>query len=112
MLALLLFAASAATVPTIDQTLGFRTATNPKISPDARYVAYVVQQTDWEENAFETEIWVYSAATGERYQLTSGKKSSWAPAWSPDSKLLAFLSDRDGKAQIYTISPTGGEAIA
>jgi hypothetical protein len=55
MLALLLFAASAATVPTIDQTLGFRTAMNPKISPDARYVAYVVQQAYWEENAFETD---------------------------------------------------------
>jgi dipeptidyl aminopeptidase/acylaminoacyl peptidase len=112
MLALLLFAGAAATVPTIDQSLSFRTASNPRISPDARYVAYVMQQTDWEENAFETEIWIYSAATGERYQLTSGKKSSWAPVWSPDSKLLAFLSDRDGKAQIYTISPTGGEAVA
>jgi dipeptidyl aminopeptidase/acylaminoacyl peptidase len=110
MLAFLLLAA--AVVPTIDQSLNFRSGSNPRISPDGRYVAYMVQETNWEENAFETEIWVHSAITGERYQLTSGKKSSWAPAWSPDSKVLAFLSDRDGKAQLYTISPTGGEAMA
>ena len=83
MLALLL--AAAALVPTIDQSLNFRTGSNPRISPDGRYVAYMVQETNWEENSFETEIWVYSATTGERYQLTSGKKSSWSPSWAPDS---------------------------
>jgi len=49
-------------------------------------------------------------ATGERYQLTSGKKASTGPQWSPDSRRLAFTSDRDGKRQIYLISPAGGEA--
>ena len=110
MLALLLLAA--ATVPSVDQSINFRSPSNPRISPDGRYVAYMVSETNWDENAFETEIWIYSATTGERYQSTSGKKSSAAPSWSPDSKLLAFLSDRDGKTQPDTISPTGGEAAA
>ena len=52
-----------------------------------------------------------SMATGERYQLTSGKKSSNSPHWSPDSRRLAFVSDRAGKRQIYLIAPTGGEAV-
>ena len=47
---------------------------------------------------------------GERYQLTAGKKSSTGPQWSPDSRRLAFTSDRDGKRQIYLIAPAGGEA--
>ena len=38
------------------------------------------------------------------------KKSSSAPDWSPDSKRLAFLSDRETSQQIYVISPAGGEA--
>ncbi len=63
-----------------------------------------------EENAFETQIWMAMTATGERYQLTHAKKSSSDPRWSPDSKRLAFLSDRDGSKQIYVISPAGGEA--
>ena len=98
--------------PSIDQSLNFRTAFNPKISPDGRYVAYQVSETDWGENAFKTEIWMYSTVTGERYQLTRGKKSSNDPQWSPDGKWLAFGSDRDGKRQIYVISPAGGEAVA
>jgi dipeptidyl aminopeptidase/acylaminoacyl peptidase len=50
-------------------------------------------------------------ATGECYRLTNAKKSSTNPQWSPDSKRLAFISDRDGKRQIYLIAPNGGEAV-
>ena len=81
-----------------------------QISPDGRYVAYTVQQANWDENDFYTQIWIAMPATGERYQLTSGKKSSSGAQWSPDSRRLAFTSDRDGKRQIYLISPAGGEA--
>jgi dipeptidyl aminopeptidase/acylaminoacyl peptidase len=101
----------AAAVPTIDQNLSLRSASGPQISPDGKLVAYEVSKTNWEENAFETEIWVaHVAAPHDPYQLTSGKKSSSAPRWSPNGKEVAFLSDRDGKKQIYLISPMGGEA--
>jgi dipeptidyl aminopeptidase/acylaminoacyl peptidase len=104
------FAANLAT-PTIDQSLSMKSASGAQISPDARYVAYEVTQTNWEENDFTHQIWISQTATGERYQLTSGKKSSTGPQWSPDSRRLAFISDRDGKRQIYLISPGGGEAL-
>ena len=100
----------AAGVPTIDESLSMKSVSAPQISPDGRYVAYHVASTSWEENEFVTQIWVVSTLTGERYQLTSGKKSSTGPQWSPDSKRIAFVSDRDGKRQIYLISPVGGEA--
>ncbi|HEX8090397.1 MAG TPA: DPP IV N-terminal domain-containing protein, partial [Blastocatellia bacterium] len=96
--------------PTIEQSLSLKSAAGPRISPDGRYVAYQVQETNWEENAFENEIWIAVVATGERYQLTNAKKSSSGPQWSPDSKRIAFTSDRDGKRQIYLIAPAGGEA--
>src|SRR5206468_8444999 len=82
-----------------------------QISPDGRYVAYTVQQANWDENDFVTQIWIVQTATGERYQLTSGKKSSGGPQWSPDSRRIAFTSDRDGKRQVYLIPPAGGEAV-
>ncbi len=103
--------ASSNRVPTIEQAIDFQSAGGPRISPDGRYVAYQVQETDWKENSFEGEIWIAVTATGERYQLTNAKKSSSSPAWSPDGKRLAFISDRDGKRQIYLIAPTGGEAV-
>jgi dipeptidyl aminopeptidase/acylaminoacyl peptidase/CubicO group peptidase (beta-lactamase class C family) len=96
--------------PTIEQSLSFTRASNPQISPDGEYVAYEVQEANWKENVFKSEIWTAATETGTRYQLTSSKKSSTHPRWSPDSNLIAFLSDRGGTKQIYVIGAHGGEA--
>jgi len=104
--------AAGVTVPTIDRSLSMQAVSSAEISPDGRYVAYSVQQANWDDNDFVSQIWIAVTATGERYRLTSGKKSSTGPQWSPDSKRIAFTSDRDGKRQIYLISPSGGEAVA
>src|SRR5450755_472005 len=103
------FAAFAQT-PSIDQSLGMQSVGGAWISPDGQYVAYTVTQANWEENEFVQQVWIAVVATGERYQLTSGKKSSQGPKWSADSARLGFLSERDGKRQIYVIHPRGGEA--
>jgi Tol biopolymer transport system component len=106
----LLTAVAFAQTPSIDQSLSAKSVTNAEISPDGRYVGYVVQQADWDENEFVQQIWIANVATGDRYPLTSGRKSNQNPLWSPDSKRLAFISERDGKKQIYVINPHGGEA--
>src|SRR5947209_9833804 len=87
--------AQSSKTPTIEQSLSMKSVASPRISPDGRFVAYQAQETNWEENAFENEIWVTVVATGERYQLTNAKKSSLNPQWSRDSRRLAFISDRD-----------------
>jgi dipeptidyl aminopeptidase/acylaminoacyl peptidase len=109
--ALAFAALAAAQAPDTEQALSFKPASGPQISPDGRFVAYQVRSANWEDNSFDTQIWVAMVPTGERYQLTSSKKSSMDPKWSPDGKRLAFISDRDGKRQIYLISATGGEAL-
>jgi dipeptidyl aminopeptidase/acylaminoacyl peptidase len=98
--------------PTVDQILSLKRAGAPKISPDGRSVAYTVQETNWDDNTYETEIWLADVASGTSRQLTNAKKSSQSPAWSPDGSTLAFISDRTDKRQIYLISPQGGEAEA
>lgn len=102
---------SAGAVPTLQQSLSSQSVSNPAMSPDGKYVAYLVTQADWDANEFVSQIWIAVTATGDRYQLTAGKKSSTSPRWSADSQRLAFISDRDGKRQVYVISPTGGEAV-
>ncbi|MGB2670557.1 MAG: DPP IV N-terminal domain-containing protein, partial [Candidatus Acidiferrum sp.] len=111
-------AASHSTTPTIDQSLEVKGAFNPQISPDGKRVVYEVSRTNWEDNAFERDLWIADAESGEGHQLTASKKSSTDAAWSPDGKWIAFLSDRpgqipktpEGKKQIYVISADGGEA--
>ena len=103
--------AAANATPTIDALIALKRAASPAISPDARWVAYTIRETNWDENVYETEIWLADAQSGSTRQLTNGRKSSNAPAWSPDGKRLAFGSDRDDKRQIFLIDLGGGEAI-
>ena len=96
--------------PSIDDLINLKRVGSPAIAPDGRQVAFTIRETNWDENAYETEIWVGDAATGQSRQVTNARKSSMQPAWSPDGAWLAFVSDRDGKRQLYRIALAGGEA--
>src|SRR5262249_54849277 len=115
-LALTLTTASVQTgakVPTIDDLINLKRAGSPALSPDGKWVAYTLRETNWDDNLYKTEIWIADSQTGTVRQLTnstSPAKSSSAPAWSPGGKRLAFASDRLEKRQIYLIDLNGGEA--
>ena len=104
--------------PSIDQSLELRAASTPQISPDGKRITYEVTRTNWEDNAFERDLWIVDTATGESHQLTAAKKSSSGALWSPNGKWIAFVSERPGqlsgspadKRQIYLMSADGGEA--
>ncbi|MCA1640587.1 MAG: S9 family peptidase [Acidobacteria bacterium] len=99
-------------VPTVDDLLSLKTVGGARISPDGRWVAYTVSETNFKSDAFVSQLWLAETSTGRRFQLTRGEKSSGNPRWSPDGAWLAFTSDRAGdKNQIFLISPEGGEAV-
>ncbi|MDX2179161.1 MAG: S9 family peptidase [Bryobacteraceae bacterium] len=101
-----------AQAPTVEQSIGMKTVGAAAISPNGVWVAWTETAADWDQNAYVTHIWVAKRAGGPARQLTQGKKSANSPAWTPDSALVSFASDRDGKGQVYVIPPDGGEARA
>ena len=103
-------AAQSSAAPSIDDLLNLKRPGSPAVSPNGRQVVFTLRETNWNENAYETELWLGDGA-GPARQLTNAAKSSMQPAWSPDGAWLAFVSDRDGKRQLYRIAIAGGEAL-
>jgi dipeptidyl aminopeptidase/acylaminoacyl peptidase len=98
-------------VPTVDDLLNVKSLGGAQISPDGKWVAYTVNETDWKQDAFVTHIWLVSTTGGKPFQLTRGDKSAGNPQWSPDGAWLTFSSNRVGdKNQLFVIRPDGGEA--
>lgn len=94
----------------VEDILTLQNVSDPQLSPDGKWVAYVVTVTDMKANATNSDIWLVSAAGGAPRQLTRSPRADGSPRWSPDGQWLAFVSAREERAQIYRISPFGGEA--
>jgi len=85
---------------------------DPRVSPDGRWIAVTVGMPDLEANAIDTDVWLMPAAGGEPRQLTRGPGADHSPRWSPDGSRLVFVSARDGTANLFLIDVAGGEARA
>lgn len=96
-------------VPTFEEVISLRTINAVTISPDGKAIAYTVQTTDWNENRYDTEIWLWREGS-EPFQLTNNtRNSSMAPRFSPDGKWISFLSDRGNRNQVHLMRIDGGE---
>ncbi|MDP9147281.1 MAG: S9 family peptidase, partial [Acidobacteriota bacterium] len=96
---------------TFDDLRSIHRVADPQISPDGKWVAYSLATPDMEANRNASNVWIAPTSGGAATQLTQSGHDS-APAWSPDSKTIAFISSRDGNSQVYVISMEGGESHA
>lgn len=82
------------------------TATTPlfmrdaAISPDGQKIAFT----------YKGDIWTVPAAGGNATRITmTDQYYEASPVWSPDSRSLAFRSNRAGSFDVYITDATGGE---
>ena len=95
---------------TFDDFIALNNVSDPRVSPDGRWVAFVVTDYSLQENRGNSDIWVGPVGGGKASRLTQSPTIDSQPRWSQDSQRLAFVSARDGAPQIYLISISGGEA--
>ncbi|MBV9959098.1 MAG: PD40 domain-containing protein [Acidobacteria bacterium] len=84
----------------------------PSWSPDGTKIAFVHgDDPSWAGrinflNCEPAQIYVIKADGSGQKKLT-GAANNTDPAWSPDSKQIAFSSDRDGNYEIYRMNEDG-----
>jgi dipeptidyl aminopeptidase/acylaminoacyl peptidase len=83
----------------------------PAISPDGCWVAYVVAPVGCAGERRLSAIWLAAAdGSSPPRKLTAGTAADADPRWAPDSAAVFFLSDRTGSRQLYRVPVGGGEA--
>ncbi len=88
----------------IDDMFRIKRISQTTLSPDGKFVAYVLTTINYDENKGTSDIWIYDLQKGEHKNLTNTPYSENSPYWFPDSKHLAFVSFKTGTPQIFKIN--------
>lgn len=101
----------------IDDYFQLRFLQDAALSPSGSEVLYTLSHVETEaDDGDEAEpverrtIYLIDLASEDERPFSAGQANDHSPAWSPDGSSIAFVSDREGKAQIFEIDRHGGEA--
>ena len=94
----------------VNAMMELKRISDPQLSPDGKTVAFTVQSVDLAANKKPMQIWVAPLSGGAPKQLTHEGEGNQRARWSPDSKRIAYISDRGGSSQIWLMDADGGNA--
>jgi dipeptidyl aminopeptidase/acylaminoacyl peptidase len=87
-------------------------ASDPRISPDGRQIAYVRRSGDIMTDRFRPTIWLIDTASGRQVPIAAGPGSHSQPRWSPTGDRIAYVSSAEGGApQLFVRWKATGEAV-
>lgn len=103
---------------TATDLLKIRQLESPALSPDGRWVVYVVRSIEAKPDAkedwvYQTQLWLADTdgKTPPR-PLTFGTARNSSPVWAPSGERIAFVrSVEKEKPQVFILSLAGGEAM-
>lgn len=83
-----------------------------QVSPDGNKVVYAVRSAlmNEEKSEYINQLFVANSDGLGTKPLTQDEKNNTNPKWSPDSKRIAFISNRDGKNNLYMMPLDSREA--
>jgi dipeptidyl aminopeptidase/acylaminoacyl peptidase len=76
---------------------------NPEISPDGGQVVFARGFADMTRDQQQSNLWIVDVRGERLRQLSDGAWRDSGPAWSPDGRRIAFLSNRSGSSQIHVM---------
>src|ERR1700680_2183022 len=97
---------------TIEDFYRVRSVGDVQVSADGARAAYTVTANDLPHGKRATQVWLMDLGTARVRQLTQGDAGGGSPVFSPDGRSLAFVSSRDGDANLFLLPLDGGEAKA
>lgn len=94
------------------------------ISPDGQTLAVFARETRVRENDYRYRLLVMPSMGGSPREIAdagdiilrdtphgpTGAAADRAPVWSPDGRYLAYMAERDGRAELWRASPDGAPA--
>ena len=89
---------------TVDDMLAMQRVSDPNVSPDGKWVAFSVRETDLEANRGRFDVWLASVDGRTVRRLTTDPENDTDPRWSPDGRYLYFMSSRGGSSQVWRIA--------
>jgi len=75
----------------------------PDLSPDGKRIVY----SSYLGQAWN-QLWMMPSDGGDRFPVSYGDFDNTNPRWSPDGKLIAFISNRDGNTSLWVQQIPGG----
>ncbi|SFA79642.1 MULTISPECIES: S9 family peptidase [unclassified Bacillus (in: firmicutes)] len=85
--------------------------TDPRISPDGNSCVFVETMMNKESQKYYSHLkWIPLHKKDEPVQWTFGESKNHSPRWSPDGQKIVFISNRNGKNQLFVLNVNGGEA--
>jgi len=94
----------------VQAMLQLKRVSEPQVSPDGKLVAFTVMSIDLDKNTKPRHIYTVPLDGGEPRQITYQGTANERPRWSPDSKQIAFISNRGGSSQIWLMNADGSDA--
>lgn len=84
----------------------------PIIAPNQLQAVFLKTVIDEKENTYYNYLYQLNLQTRQIQQLTFGKERISSVQWSPNSKVVSFISTREKEATLYILPIDGGEARA
>jgi len=94
----------------VQDMLAMDRISEPKVSPDGSFIVFTLRKTDLEADRGRTDLWLVGVDGSRLKQLTTDPENDSNPCWSPDGKIVYFVSARSGSSQVWKIDIDGGEA--